>query len=91
MKINYEIIQGNGKIMKERTYIISKRRVYIAGFLISLIFGLISPITGLICSVIIGAGKEVVWDKLMKKGCFEVLDFVATCVGGVIGYLILML
>lgn len=64
---------------------------FVAGFLISLIIGLISPISGLITSVIIGAGKEVVWDKLMKKGCFEVLDFVATCVGGVVGYLILML
>ena len=63
----------------------------IAGFVISVFFGLISPITGLITAVIIGAAKEVIYDKLMEKGCFEVLDFVATCIGGVIGYLIFIL
>ena len=63
----------------------------IAGFAISLIFGLISPFIGLVTSIVVGAGKEVVYDKLMKRGCFEVLDFVATCIGGVIGYLIFIL
>ena len=63
----------------------------VAGFVISALIGIVSPAIGLITSVIVGAGKEVVWDKLMKKCCFEVLDFVATCIGGVIGYLILTL
>jgi len=63
----------------------------IAGFVISVFFGLISPITGLITAVIIGAAKEVIYDKLMKRGCFEVLDFVATVIGGVIGYLIMII
>jgi len=63
----------------------------IAGFAISLLFGLISPITGLITAVVIGSAKEVVYDKLLNRGCFEYLDFVATCVGGVVGYLILIL
>lgn len=72
-------------ILKDKLYHL------IAGLLIAIIIGLISPISGLITSVIVGAGKEVIYDKLMKKGCFEVLDFVATCIGGVIGYLILML
>jgi len=62
----------------------------VAGFVISALIGLINPITGLIASVIVGVGKEVIYDKLMKKGCFEVLDFVVTCIGGVIGYLILI-
>lgn len=70
---------------------IDKLYHFIAGFVIAIVFGLISPITGLITSVIVGAGKEVIYDKIMKKGCFEVLDFVATCIGGVIGYLILIL
>ena len=70
---------------------IDKAYHLIAGFVIAIVFGLISPITGLICSVVIGAGKEVVYDKLMKRGCFEVLDFVATVIGGVIGYLIFIL
>ena len=63
----------------------------IAGFAISLIFGLISPFIGLITSIIVGAAKEVIYDKLMKRGCFEVLDFVATVIGGVIGYLIMII
>jgi len=70
---------------------IDKLYHFVAGFLIAIVIGLISPISGLICSVVIGAGKEVIYDKLMKRGCFEVLDFVATCIGGVIGYLIFIL
>ena len=63
----------------------------IAGFVISLLIGLINPVMGLITSIIVGAAKEIVYDKLMKRGCFEVLDFVATVIGGVIGFLIITL
>ena len=63
----------------------------IAGFAISLIFGLISPFIGLVTSIVVGAGKEVIYDKLLKKGCFEILDFIATFIGGLIGMILILL
>ena len=38
-----------------------------------------------IMAVLAGILKDVVWDKLLKKGTFEVLDIFFTGVGGVIG------
>ena len=58
---------------------------FIAGFIIALIFGLINPVLGLGAAVLAGILKDVVWDKLLKKGTFEVLDVFFTGVGGVIG------
>jgi len=72
---------------------IPKDKLYhlIAGFIISLIFGLISPLAGLVTSIGAGAAKEVIYDKLMKRGCFERLDFIATAFGGVIAYIIIII
>lgn len=58
---------------------------FIAGFIIASIFGLITPVLGLGMAVLAGLLKDVVWDKLLKKGTFEVLDIFFTGVGGVIG------
>ena len=60
----------------------------IAGFAISLIFGLFNPIAGLIIAVGAGFTKDVVWDLYLKKGTFEVLDIFFTGVGGVIGMVV---
>ena len=57
----------------------------IAGFLIGLVFGLINPIAGIIVAIGVGAAKEVIWDMAMKEGTFEMLDFMATAIGGIIG------
>ena len=51
---------------------------FIAGFIIALIFGLFNPIAGLIIAVGAGFTKDVVWDKFLKKGTFEVLDIFFT-------------
>ena len=55
----------------------------IAGIYICMFFSiLISNIVGLIMVIIIGVGKELIWDNLMKKGTPEILDAVWTVVGG---------
>ena len=33
----------------------------------------------------VGWMKELVWDRWMGRGCYEVLDIVATAIGGIIG------
>lgn len=35
----------------------------------------------------IGAGKEIIWDKMLKKGTFDKKDLIADAVGIVIGCL----
>lgn len=56
----------------------------LAGFLgVGLVFG---AVAGVIFAALIGAAKEV-YDRVTKKGTPDVLDFVATAAGGVVGYL----
>jgi hypothetical protein len=61
---------------------------FIAGFSLALIFGLINPVFGLGMAVLAGLFKDVIWDKFLKKGTFEVLDIFFTGVGGVIGMVV---
>ena len=56
----------------------------VAGFIISLIFGLINPVLGLALAIIAGVGKEI-YDKKIKKSVIDPLDIIATVVGGVLG------
>ncbi len=44
---------------------------------------------GILVAAVVGAAKEIVWDWLLKKGTPELLDFVATVAGGVLGAVIL--
>ena len=56
---------------------------YIAGTLIVAFFLIVSTIQIAILALIVIAGaKELLWDKLLKKGCCEWLDFLATLLGG---------
>lgn len=36
---------------------------------------------GLIVAVVLSCLKEFVWDKWLKKGCFETADLVSNCLG----------
>ena len=36
---------------------------------------------GLIVAVVLSCLKEFVWDKWLKKGCFEIADLVSNCLG----------
>ena len=56
----------------------------VAGFIISLIFGLINPVLGLALAIIAGVGKEL-YDKKIKKSIIDPLDVIATVVGGILG------
>ena len=44
---------------------------------------------GIFVAALAGAIKEIIWDWLLKKGTPELLDFVATVAGGVLGAVIL--
>ena len=56
-----------------------------AGVIISLVLSFWNPVIGLVAAMAIGAGKEIVWDKMLKKGTMDGLDFIATTLGAVIG------
>jgi uncharacterized membrane protein len=66
-----------------------KKHIY-AGLALSILVGLLfCPTVGLAIAAVVGALKETIWDWLLKKGTPELLDFVATVAGGVIGYTLL--
>ena len=67
-----------------------KLKHLLAGIGISLVFGVqFLPLIGLITAAIVGALKEIIWDWLLKKGTPELTDFLATCLGGGIGWALL--
>jgi hypothetical protein len=68
-----------------------KRLHFIAGLLISLIVSIaINPTCGLITSMVAGVAKEVK-DYLDYGGPPDVLDCIATWLGGGIGYAVAMM
>jgi len=67
-----------------------KQKHFLAGLALSLLAGLLfCPIVGLATAAVVGALKEIIWDWLLKKGTPELLDFVATVLGGALGAVIL--
>jgi len=68
-----------------------KKLHFLVGALIALIGGVvISPLTGFILASIAGVVKDVGYDLILDKGCFEVLDIVYTVLGGLLIYIILI-
>lgn len=69
-----------------------KQKHLLAGLALAIIAGLLfCPRIGLATAAVIGALKEIIWDLLLKRGTPEWLDFMATVVGGVVGYTLLTL
>ena len=67
-----------------------KLKHLLAGLAIAILAGLsFCPLIGLATAAVIGALKEIIWDWLLKKGTPELLDFVTTVAGGVLGAVIL--
>jgi uncharacterized membrane protein len=67
-----------------------KKLHLLAGLALSLLAGLLfCPLIGLAIAAVVGALKETIWDWLLKKGTPELLDFVATVAGGVLGAVVL--
>ncbi len=65
---------------------------FLMGVSISLFFGLlISSMAGLIFACLGGAAKELIWDKWLKKGTPELLDFISTALGGFVIAILLKL
>ena len=63
---------------------------FCAGLALSILAGLFAyPMFGLLIAAAVGALKEIIWDGFLKRGTPEWLDFLATCLGGAIGSLIL--
>jgi len=66
----------------------NKDKIYhfIAGLTIALLFGLYSPFVGLCMAIVVAAGKEV-YDYINQDNhTSDGADFVATVVGGLVGY-----
>jgi hypothetical protein len=60
----------------------------IASNVMVVVLNLILPLwVAVLVSALVGIGKEVVWDKLMKKGTFDKKDLIADAVGIIIGCL----
>ena len=69
---------------------IDKQAHFLAGISICLAFALfVSPVLGLIAAIIIGAIKEL-WDG-MGYGTKDFWDFVATALGGVVGFVLILI
>lgn len=68
---------------------VDKLKHFLAGVAIALLFGLINPAFGLFLGVGTGLAKELIWDKWLKKGHPELLDFLATAFGSLIVFVIL--
>ena len=62
-----------------------KKLHILAGFLIVISLAWWSVLYGFLAACIIGAVKELVWDKMFGKGTPELADFIATAIGGGIG------
>lgn len=68
-----------------------KLKHFFMGLSISLFFGvLISPVLGVFLGIGAGIAKELIWDKWLKKGTPEVLDFLATALGSLLVFVMLM-
>lgn len=60
----------------------------IASNMMVVVLNLILPLwVAVLVAALAGVGKEVVWDKLMKKGTFDKKDLIADAVGIIIGCL----
>ena len=60
----------------------------IASNVMVVVLNLILPLwVSVLVAALAGVGKEVVWDKLMKKGTFDKKDLIADAVGIIIGCL----
>lgn len=68
-----------------------KDQHFIGGFIISFLCGILTvPILGFLLSILIGGLKEL-YDRVSKTGVVDYNDFMATVLGGTIGFILLEL
>ena len=84
--------------MKATEIPLDKTKHFMAGVFIAAIFGYIvglwltpmsASLSGLAAAVLIGTGKEAIWDNWLKKGTDDKYDVIATALGGAFGALVL--
>lgn len=63
----------------------------LCGYIITLTIGIWVPWAGAAAGIVAAFGKELVWDKLLKKGTFECQDINATLVGVLAGFCVAFL
>lgn len=54
---------------------------FLASFFLTSVFGLWSIPMSIVITFIIGLGKEVIYDYLLKRGEFDLKDILANCAG----------
>ncbi len=67
-----------------------KKLHFIGGIILCVFFGIISQdiLFGVEATIIISAGKEMIWDWLLGRGTPEFLDFIATVNGAAIVFIL---
>ena len=59
----------------------------LAGYVIVYAISFINPFVALFLCFVAGIGKEVIWDKALGKGQYEIADMVWTWAGGLMALL----
>ena len=84
--------------MKAKQLPLDKVKHFLGGVVIAAVLGYIvglwltpmsASLSGLAAAVLIGTGKEAVWDNWLKKGTDDKHDMYSTAAGGVFGSLVL--
>ncbi len=60
----------------------------LTGAVITFAIGLWWPIIGLVAGIVAGAAKELIYDKLLDRGTYDVLDFVYTVAGAAAAFVL---
>lgn len=68
---------------------LDKKLHFICGFIICFIIGLYNAQLGLVACAAAGAGKEMFDFLHPEKHSVELMDFIATCCGGIVAYILL--
>lgn len=99
LNVEYPFIQSDEKTQKVMnkiwTWIVGilrqsdKRKHLCAGFIISMVVGVLVPWCGIVAAIIAGAIKE--WWDSRGHGCVELLDFLCTTIGGIIAFPVALL
>lgn len=59
--------------------------IIVCSVIVSLLSLIIPVWIAIAVTATIGIGKELIWDKLLHRGSFEVKDLIADCIGIILG------
>lgn len=61
--------------------------IIVCNVLVTLLSFFIPLYFSVLMTIIIALAKELIWDKIMKRGTFEIKDLIADAIGVIIGIL----